>query len=315
MKVSMDQSSCEISIVAPVYNEEDGIAKFSEALVSVMAQAKLDYEIVLVDDGSRDNSFFQMSALRAQNSRIRIIRFARNFGHQLAITAGMRLARGRSVVVMDCDLQDSPTVILQFVEEWRAGYEIVHGVRKERKGETWFKKNSAFLFYRLLRFSTNVDIPKDAGDFYLLDRKVVDVLNQMNERHRFMRGLLSWVGFKRIGVEYVRQPRHIGVTKYSLWKMLKFSLDAATSFSFLPLRVISCVGVMISFLSFMGIAGIIYVKLFTNYTITGWSSMMITVLFIGGIQLIAIGIIGEYLARIGDDVKGRPLYVITEILE
>ncbi len=311
----MNHSCCEISVVAPVYNEAGGIIKFCEALVSVMEQAKLDYEIVLVDDGSRDNSFVEMLALRAQNSRIRIVRLARNFGHQLAITAGMRLARGRCVVVMDCDLQDSPTFILQFVEKWREGYEIVHGVRKERKGETWFKKTSAFLFYRLLRVSTNVDIPKDAGDFYLLDRKVVDVLNQMNERHRFMRGLLSWVGFKRIGVEYVRQPRHSGVTKYSLWKMLKFSLDAATSFSFLPLRVISFIGVLISFLSFVGIAGIIFVKLFTHYTITGWSSMMIAVLFIGGIQLIAIGIIGEYLARIGDDVKARPLYVITEILE
>lgn len=311
----MNQNLCEISVVAPVYNEEGGIIKFCEALVPVMAQAKLDYEIVLVDDGSRDNSFLQMSALRAQNSRIRIVRLARNFGHQLAITAGMRLARGRCVVVMDCDLQDSPTVILQFVEKWREGYEIVHAVRKERKGETWFKKTSAFLFYRLLRVSVNIDIPKDAGDFYLLDRKVVDVLNQMNERHRFMRGLLSWVGFKRIGIEYVRQPRHVGVTKYSLWKMLKFSMDAATSFSFLPLRVISCIGVLISFLSFFGIVGIIFVKLFTNYTITGWSSMMIAVLFMGGIQLISIGIIGEYLARIGDDVKARPLYVITEILE
>jgi glycosyltransferase involved in cell wall biosynthesis len=311
----MDKNLCEISVVAPVYNEEGGIIKFCEALVPVMVQAKLDYEIVLVDDGSRDNSFVEMAALRAQNSHIRIVRLARNFGHQLAITAGMRLARGRCVVVMDCDLQDSPAVILQFVEKWRERYEIVHAVRKERKGETWFKKISAFLFYRLLRVSTNVDIPKDAGDFYLLDRKVVDVLNQMNERHRFMRGLLSWVGFKRIGVEYVRQPRHVGVTKYSLWKMLKFSLDAATSFSFLPLRVISFIGVLISFLSFVGIAGIVFVKLFTQYTITGWSSMMIAVLFIGGIQLIAIGIIGEYLARIGDDVKARPLYVITEILE
>ncbi len=311
----MNHSCCEISVVAPVYNEAGGIIKFCEALVSVMEQAKLDYEIVLVDDGSRDNSFVEMLALRAQNSRIRIVRLARNFGHQLAITAGMRLARGRCVVVMDCDLQDSPTFILQFVEKWREGYEIVHGVRKERKGETWFKKFSAYVFYRLLRASTNIDIPKDAGDFYLLDRKVVDVLSQINERHRFMRGLLAWVGFKRTGVEYVREPRLTGVTKYGFWKMLKFSLDAATSFSFVPLRAISWLGVIISLFSFLGIAVTIYLKFFTNYAIIGWASLMVSVLFIGGIQLISIGIIGEYLARIGDDVKNRPLYVISEIVE
>ncbi len=311
----MAKNSCEITVVAPVYNEEDGISKFCEALEATLGPAQLDYEIILVDDGSRDNSFGEMKNLRAKNLRIRIIRLARNFGHQLAITAGMRQARGRGVVVMDCDLQDSPTVVLQFVEKWRQGYEIVHGVRKERKGETWFKKASAFLFYRILRACTNIDIQKDSGDFYLLDRKVVDALNQMDERHRFMRGLLAWVGFKRTGVEYVREPRYKGVTKFSLWKMIKFSVDAATSFSFAPLRAISFFGLFISFLSFLGIIAILLVKTFTDYAITGWSSLMVAVLFIGGIQLIAIGIIGEYLARIGDDVKGRPLYVITELVE
>ncbi len=311
----MEQNMCQLTVVAPVYNEEGGIAKFCEALISTLSSASIDYEIVLIDDGSSDNSFLEMASVRAKNPRVRIIRFARNFGHQLAITAGMRLSRGVAVVVMDCDFQDSPKIILEFVDKWQKGYEVVYGVRKERKGETWFKKISAFLFYRLLRASTNIDIPKDAGDFYLLDRKVVDVLNRMDERHRFMRGLLAWVGFKRIGVEYVRQPRLTGVTKYSFLKMLKFSLDAATSFSFLPLRVISFVGLVISFLSFLGIIAILFVKIFTQYTVTGWSSLMVAVLFIGGIELIAIGIIGEYLARIGDDVKGRPLYVIAEILE
>ncbi len=311
----MEQNICQLTIVAPVYNEQTGIIAFCQAVTTALDSAKLDYEIILVDDGSRDNSFLEMTALRAKNPRIRIVRFSRNFGHQLAISAGMRLSRGKAVVVMDCDLQDPPAVILEFIKKWQEGYEIVYGVRKERKGETWFKKTSAFVFYRLLRASTNIDIPKDVGDFYLLDRKVVDVLNRMDERHRFMRGLLAWVGFKRMGVEYVRQARLSGVTKYSLWKMLKFSLDAATSFSFLPLRVISFLGVFISFLSFLGIVAILYVKVFTSYAITGWSSLMVAVLFIGGIELIAIGIIGEYLARIGDDVKGRPLYVIAEILE
>jgi len=311
----MTQSHCEISVVAPVYNEEGGITKFCDAVTAVLAPTNLDYEIVLVDDGSRDNSFLEMQAARKNNPRIRIVRFARNFGHQLAITAGMRQAAGRAVVVMDCDLQDSPSLIVQFIAKWREGFEIVYGVRKERKGETWFKKMSAYVLYRLLRASTNIDIPKDAGDFYLLDRKVVNVLSEINERHRFMRGLLAWVGFKRTGVEYVREARCTGVTKYGFWKMLKFSLDAATSFSFVPLRAISCVGVFISLLSFLGIAVTIYLKFFTNYAITGWASLMVSVLFIGGIQLIAIGIIGEYLARIGDDVKKRPLYVIAEVLE
>lgn len=311
----MDKKICEISIVAPVFNEEGGITRFCDTVAAVMTPENLDYEIVLVDDGSRDNSFVEMKLLRDKNARIRIVRLARNFGHQLAITAGMRQAGGRCVVVMDCDLQDSPTVILQFLAKWREGFEIIHGVRKERKGETWFKKASAFMFYRILAATTNISIQKDAGDFYLLDRKVIDVLNTMDERHRFMRGLLGWVGFKRTTVEYVREPRLTGVTKFSFWKMLKFSLDAATSFSFMPLRVISLIGLVISLIAFLGIGAILFVKLFTNYAVTGWSSLMVAVLFIGGIQLIAIGIIGEYLARIGDDVKGRPLYIITEVLE
>lgn len=310
----MNPAIPEISVVAPVFNEEAGIARFCERTVAALEKAKLDYELVLIDDGSRDNSFLEMKRLHEQNKRIRVGRFARNFGHQLAITAGMQLARGRAVVVIDSDLQDPPEVIPEFVVKWKEGYDIVHGVRKERKGETWFKKVTAFLFYRLLAASTRIDIPKDAGDFYLMDRKVADVMNGLTERHRFMRGLLAWVGFKRVGVEYVREPRFQGVTKYSLWKMFKFSLDAATSFSFVPLQAISIMGMFISFLSFLGILAIIYVKFFTELTFPGWSSLMVVVLFIGGIQLIALGIIGEYLARIGDDVKGRPLYVMKEVL-
>ncbi len=311
----MSQNACEISVVAPVYNEEEGIRFFCDRVTAVLEHEKLDYEIILVDDGSRDHSFENMKAFAEQNKRVRVIRFARNFGHQLALTAGLRAARGRAVMVMDSDLQDPPEIIPAFVKKWSEGYEIVHGVRKERRGESWFKKTTAFIFYRLLRACTNIDIPQDAGDFYLLDAKVVDILNKMEERHRFLRGLLAWVGFRHASVDYIREPRQKGITKYSLWKMMTFSLDAATSFSFTPLRAISSLGFFISFLSFLGIIAILFVKLFTNYTVTGWSSLMVTVLFIGGIQLIAIGIIGEYLARIGDDVKGRPLYIIKETVE
>jgi dolichol-phosphate mannosyltransferase len=305
----------EISIVSPVFNEEAVIETFVREVTAALGSRKISFELVLVDDGSRDRSFEIMQKLKAADpDRLRIVRLARNFGHQLAITAGMRTARGRAVVVMDCDLQDPPSVILQFVEKWREGHDVVYGVRTERRGETFFKKFTATIFYKLLHAATSIDIPEEAGDFYLLDRKVVDILNNMHERHRFMRGLIIWVGFKRTGVGYVREPRLAGYTKFSLWKMVKFSLDAATSFSFAPLRVIAIFGFLISLLAFVGILWTIYLKLFTSATITGWSSLMVAVLFIGGIQLLALGLIGEYIARIGDDVKSRPLYTVKEIL-
>ena len=270
----------------------------------------------MVEEGSGDNSYEVLKGCQARYpGRVKLVRLGRNFGHQLAITAGMRLARGRSAVIMDSDGQDPPTVILDFIEYWQQGFDIVYGVRTERKGETLFKKFTASLFYKLLRLSTNIDIPENVGDFYLLDRKVLDILNAMDERHRFMRGLVAWVGFKRKGVGYVRQARQKGQTKFGFWKMLKFSFDAATTFSFAPLRAISLLGFIISLFSFLGILLIIFLKLFTHYTITGWSSLMVGVLFIGGIQLLAIGIIGEYIARIGDDVKQRPLYTVKEFLE
>jgi len=306
----------DISIVTPVHNEAEAVEDFCSDLVKTLNESRLNYEIIFVDDGSRDNSYEVLKGCQARYpGRVKLVRLGRNFGHQLAITAGMRLARGRSAVIMDSDGQDPPTVILDFIEYWQQGFDIVYGVRTERKGETLFKKFTASLFYKLLRLSTNIDIPENVGDFYLLDRKVLDILNAMDERHRFMRGLVAWVGFKRKGVGYVRQARQKGQTKFGFWKMLKFSFDAATTFSFAPLRAISLLGFIISLFSFLGILLIIFLKLFTHYTITGWSSLMVGVLFIGGIQLLAIGIIGEYIARIGDDVKQRPLYTVKEFLE
>ena len=307
--------SYDISIVTPVYNEEEAVVPFCEALVKVLKQSRLTYEIIFIDDGSRDNSYEVLKGCRARNASVKLLRLGRNFGHQLAITAGMRAARGRAVVVMDSDGQDPPSAILDFIEYWQQGFDIVYGVRTERKGETFFKKFTASLFYKLLRLSTTIDIPENVGDFYLLDRKVVEILNSMDERHRFMRGLVAWVGFKRKPIGYVREPRRQGQTKFGFWKMLKFSFDAATTFSFAPLRAISFFGFVISGFAFLGILITVYQKLFTNYTITGWTSLMVVVLFIGGIQLLAIGIIGEYIARIGDDVKERPLYTVKEFLE
>ena len=312
----MPKGVCEISLVCPVFNEEEVIEEFFHKVSSVLDKASLNYEIIFIDDGSRDRSFELLKkCFPKSSSKVKILRFSRNFGHQLAITAGLKVACGKAVVVMDSDLQDPPEIVLKFIEKWQAGYDIVYGIRSQRKGESFFKKFTAVLFYRLIRMATSIDIPENVGDFYLLDRKVVEVLNQMEERHRFLRGMVAWVGFKKIGIEYIREPRFAGKTKFGLWKMVKFSFDAATSFSFLPLRIIAITGTLISGMAFLGILVIIYQKLFTDTTITGWSSLMVLGLFMGGIQLLAIGLIGEYIARIGDDVKRRPLYIIKEFIE
>ena len=306
----------EISIVTPVYNEEALAAEFYVQITDVLSRANVNYELVFVDDGSCDRSVEILQECRRDlGGNARIVRLARNFGHQIAITAGQRYASGRAVVVMDCDLQDPPKVVLEFIQKWKEGFDVVYGVRSERRGESLFKRATARLFYWILRLTAHVDIPSNVGDFYLLDRKVVDVLNKMNEHHRFIRGLVAWMGFKRFGVSYIREPRFAGETKYNFWRMLKFSFDALTSFSFALLRMISFLGALMFFLAFFGIGMIFYLKLFTDRTVLGWSSLMVVVLFIGGIQLLAIGVIGEYLARIGDDVKARPLYTVQEVLE
>ncbi len=311
----MEQQAIELSVVSPAFNEEAVIARFCERVAQVLDQSGLRYEIILVDDGSRDRTFELMREAHLKDpERIKAVRLARNFGHQLAITAGLRQAKGQAVAVMDCDLQDPPEVILQFVEKWREGFDIVYGVRTERKGETAFKLLTAKLFYKWIRWATKIEIAENVGDFYLLDRKVVGVLGTMEERHRFIRGLVAWVGFRRTGVGYVREARAAGTTKFGLWNMVKFSVDAATSFSFLPLRFISICGIVISGIAFLGILISVYLRLFTSVTITGWTSLMVIVLFMGGIQMLALGVMGEYLARIGDDVKHRPLYTVSEVL-
>ena len=312
----MSKNKFEISIVCSLYNEEAVLPEFYKRVTTVMQKDNIDYQIIFVDDGSFDQSYELLKKFKKDHSeRIKIIKFARNFGHQRAITAGIKNANGQAVVVLDCDLQDPPEMILTFIKKWREGNEIVYGVRTERQGETFFKKFTAKVFYKLIRLATHIDIPENVGDFYLLDKRVVTILNQMGEQHRFVRGMIAWVGFKRIGINYIRQARLAGKTKYSFWKMVKFAFDAATSFSFLPLRVISFIGFGISFCSFLGLSLIVYLKIFTDTTITGWSSLMVVILFIGGIQLLAMGLIGEYIARIGDDVKKRPLYVIHECLD
>ncbi|MEW5895016.1 MAG: glycosyltransferase family 2 protein [Candidatus Omnitrophota bacterium] len=312
----MELQPPEISVVTPVCNEESVIKEFYYQVTGVLKKCSVNYEIVFIDDGSEDRTFEILKECRQiAQGRVRIVRLSRNFGHQLAITAGERHAKGRAVVVMDGDLQDPPEMIQRFIEKWREGFDIVYGVRSDRQGETLFKRWTASFFYWLMEKVAEVDIPSNVGDFYLLDRKVVNVLNSMDERHRFIRGLVAWMGFRRAGLPYVRRPRFGGYTKYDLFKMIKFSFDALTSFSFVPLRFISMLGALISLLAFTGIMMVFIIKVFNPHVVLGWSSIMVVVLFMGGIQLLAIGVIGEYLARIGDDVKKRPLYIVQETLE
>lgn len=302
------------SIVAPVYNEQELVGEFCRRAIAVMEPLGEPFEIVLINDGSRDRSPEIMRELHAQDSRIKVINFSRNFGHQLAITAGIDYADGDAVVVIDSDLQDPPEVIPQLIEQWQQGYQVVFAVRAEREGETAFKRATASMFYRLIRRITNVDIPVDTGDFRLMDRKVVKALSQMREQKRFMRGLSVWVGFKQTGVAYKRDARKAGETKYPLKKMLKFAMDGITAFSYVPLQVATYFGFAVALLGVLGILVVIAVRLMAGQQLVGQATTLVTVLFMGGVQLIFLGIIGEYLGRIYDEVKRRPLYIVAEEL-
>jgi len=303
-----------VSVVAPVYNEEAILEELYRRLSAVLDGAGESWELVLVNDGSRDRSGQIMRELHARDPRVKVVDFARNFGHQIAITAGADYAQGDAVVIIDADLQDPPEVILDLLVKWREGYEVVYAVRAERKGETWFKEFTARLFYRIIYRITEIDIPVDTGDFRLMDRKAVEALKGIREKHRFMRGLSVWVGFRQTGVKYVRAERYAGETKYPLKKMLKFALDGITSFSYLPLQLATYVGFLAAGLSILGIIAAIILRLSGSQAFYGQASTLVSVLFLGGVQLISLGIIGEYLGRIYDEVKGRPLYIVSQAL-
>ncbi len=301
-----------ISIVAPVYNEEAILHELYKRVSETMETLGEPWELVLINDGSWDRSYEIMLELHEQDSRVHIVNFSRNFGHQIAITAGMDYAQGQAVVIIDADLQDPPSVILDMVAKWKEGYEVVYAVRAQRKGETKFKLWTAKLFYRLINKITGVNIPLDTGDFRLLDRKAVDALRRIREHHRFMRGLSVWIGFKQTGVEYVREERFAGETKYPLSKMLRFAMDGITSFSYLPLQFATYIGFIIAGLSVLGIILTIILRLSGSHAFEGQATTLVMVLFLGGIQLISLGVIGEYLGRIYDEVKNRPLYIVNE---
>lgn len=299
------------SVVVPIWNEEAVIPELYRRVIETMDSTGESWELICVNDGSHDRSLPMLIELRAQDERVKVIDFSKNFGHQIAITAGADYAEGDAVIVMDADLQDPPDVVLRMIEQWRAGYEVVYAVRAKREGETWFKLLTAKLFYRLMQRISDVNIPLDAGDFRLMDRRVVLAMRQLREKHRFMRGLSSWVGFKQIGVEYERAERYAGETKYPLRKMLRLALNAITSFSYLPLQLATYFGFALAFVSLVGIVLTIILRLSGSSAFAGQATTLVSVLFLGGIQLIFLGIIGEYLGRIYDEVKARPLYIVS----
>ncbi len=299
------------SVVVPIWNEEAVILELYRRVLETMESTGASWELICVNDGSHDRSLPMLIELRAQDQRVKVIDFSKNFGHQIAITAGADYAEGDAVIVMDADLQDPPDVVLRMIEQWRAGYEVVYAVRAKREGETWFKLLTAKLFYRLMQRISDVNIPLDAGDFRLMDRRVVLAMRQFREKHRFMRGLSSWVGFKQIGVEYERAERYAGETKYPLRKMLRLALNAITSFSYLPLQLATYFGFTLAFVSLIGIVLTIILRLSGSSAFAGQATTLVSVLFLGGIQLIFLGIIGEYLGRIYDEVKARPLYIVA----
>lgn len=304
--------SITFSIVAPVFNEQDNIPELYRRVRETMDSTGEPWEFILVDDGCMDGSTDRIRELAAQDARVRPIIFARNFGHQIAVTAGLDYARGQAVVIIDADLQDPPEVTTDLIARWREGYEVVYAVRAERKGETWFKKITASLFYRLIYRITDVKIPLDTGDFRLLDRKVVDVMKGMRERHRFLRGMAAWVGFRQIGVEYKRGVRYSGVTKYPFKKMFRLALNAITGFSYFPLQVATYLGFISASISILAIPIVIALRMTGSQAFFGQASTLIAVLFLGGVQLISLGVLGEYIGRLYDEAKGRPLYIVRE---
>jgi len=303
-----------LSIVVPCYNEEAVIGEFHRRVLAALEGVESDLEIIYTDDGSRDQTATILRELQQKDDRVRVVSLSRNFGHQLAVTAGLEHARGDAVVIIDADLQDPPEVIGEMIERWRDGYQVVYGLRVRRAGETTFKRWSAKLFYRLLNRLSEIEIPPDVGDFRLLDRQVVDVLLAMPERDRFLRGMISWVGFKQVAVIYDREPRRAGESKYPLVKMLGFALDSVISFSFAPLRLAIWVGFGAIAAAFAGIVYALIIRLYTTEWVRGWASIFTAILFLGGIQLITLGIVGEYVGRIYAEVKMRPLYVVRERL-
>ena len=307
-------SSKSVSVVIPCFNEEGNLRETHRRVTEAVSQAGKQYEVVYVDDGSHDMTPELLRQLQAEDEHVRVVYFSRNFGHQFAVTAGLAHASGGAVIILDADLQDPPELMLDMIRLWDAGYDVVYGVRTDREGETRFKLLTARLFYRLIRWLSETDIPLDTGDFRLLDRKVVDVIVAMPERDRFLRGMVSWAGYRQIGIPYKRAPRFAGETKYPVGKMVRFAFDGIVSFSVKPLRLSTLMGFIFAGLALLAILYALGMRLFTQRWVTGWTALMIAILFLGGAQLISLGIIGEYVGRLYGEAKHRPLYLVRETL-
>ena len=302
----------QISIVVPLYNEEKNIRLMYDRLVSSILKITSNFEIIYVNDGSKDNSFLELVKLSKEDERVKYINFSRNFGHQIAVTAGLDYSKGTAVVIIDGDLQDPPEVIPEMYAMYKEGFEVVYGQRLKRKGDNFFKKITAKYFYRILKKITSINIPLDTGDFRLIDRKIVNDLKNMPEQNKFLRGQIAWLGYRQTSVFFERDERKFGETGYPFSKMLKFALDGITGFSDVPLQFVTKTGIFISFISFLVILYAIFSHFILERTITGWTSLIISSMFIGGVQLISVGIIGEYISRINKNVQNRPLYIVSE---
>jgi glycosyltransferase involved in cell wall biosynthesis len=302
----------DISIIIPIFNEEANIDNLYKRLLNVILPITQEYELIFVNDGSTDGSFEKIKTISYVDDKIKFIDFSRNFGHQIAVTAGLDKSTGKAVVIIDADLQDPPEVISDLYKKLKEGYQVVYAKRKKRQGESLMKRITAKVFYRILAKITSITIPVDTGDFRIIERKVVDELKRMPEQQKFLRGQISWVGFKQTFVEYDRDERQFGKTGYSYAKMFKLALDGITSFSEFPLKVATLTGFIFSGVSFLLIIYALYGRFVLNTNQPGWTSLMLSVSFIGGIQLLSIGIIGEYIGRIGTNIRNRPLYIINE---
>jgi len=301
------------SIVVPTYNEEANISELYRRVSAVMDRLDGVAELVLVDDGSRDRTLPLIRQLREQDARVCYLSFARNFGHQIAVTAGLNVSRGQVVVTMDADLQDPPELILEMVREWQAGYQVVYARRTQRKQESWLKRTTAYGFYRLLRTLADVEIPTDTGDFCLMDRSVVDLLNHMPERNRYIRGLRAWVGFRQTAVQFERDPRFAGAVKYTFRKSLALAINGLVSFSIVPLRLSTYMGLIAAAIALLMMFLVLYWRVFEPKSpLTGFATIALAIFFLGAVQLICIGILGEYIGRIYEEVRGRPLYTLAE---
>ena len=302
------------SLIIPIYNEEETIPELYRRVSAVMDSLDDSVELILINDGSRDRSLNLMRELQERDARVCYISFARNFGHQAAVTAGLNFARGQVIVVLDADLQDPPELIPKMIESWQAGYHVVYAQRTKRKKESWFKRLTAYVFYRLLRQLADVDIPADTGDFCLMDRQVVDVLNSMPERNRYIRGLRAWIGFRQTAVKFERDPRFAGEVKYTFKKSLALAVNSLVSFSKIPLRISTYLGLFSALIALLMALLVLYWRLQQpDSPVTGLATILIAVFFLGSVQLISIGILGEYIGRIYEEVKGRPAYTIAEI--